>query len=259
MIERTIMGGEAVLESEGIIPGLTRIPAAVIGDLCDPPKLLVESRLEIKAYQKESSFDVIEYLSVPTFYTKGYEGDAPLKLGSSAHVRLPADPAAEVGFAQIDAAGHESLKGTIRETKEFIKARLNYIVTSAMRAGADKTATEVEVESKDKQARLVVWAEQLKDAFELALGFAAEFAGLGKDAGGEIVFNTAWTSKGRLTPEGMAFVDRVDLANRLDGLVPHDEQLRIIYPEKTDAEISALLKAMAGEQAVRDARQQVNG
>jgi hypothetical protein len=183
--------GEFVIEKRGTI-AITRIAAAIMGELDDEPKLLTESRLEIKGYQKESSFDIIEYLSVPTFYTKGYEGDEPLALGASAHVKLPADPAAEVGYAQIDAAGHDSLKGTIREIKGYIKGRLNQIESAAMPTGEQKTATEVVTEDSDKQARLLVWAEQAKDCLEQALSYTAEFMGMGIDEGGEIVFNTKW-------------------------------------------------------------------
>lgn len=184
---------EFMRESNGTMQNMTSIPAAIIGKLTDEPRLLVESRLEIKAYQKESSFDIIEYLSIPVLYTKGYDEAEPLALGAAAHVKLPADVAAEVGYVQIDSVGHDSLKGTIREVKDYIKARLNYIVSQASpQSGGDKTATEVVTEDKDKQARLVVWAEQLKDAVELALGFTAEFMGKGRDQGGEIVFNTKW-------------------------------------------------------------------
>lgn len=203
---------ELVLEDGGTID-ITRIAAAVMGDLTDEPKLLTEARLEIKAYQKESSFDQIEYLSVPTFYTKGYEGEERLALGASAHIRLPAEAAAEVGYAQIDSEGHDSLKGTIREIKDYIKSRLNYIVSSAM--PADKTATEVVTEDKDKQARLLVWAEQAKDAIEQALSYTAEFMGMGVDEGGEVVFNTKWKiaeEKAKEAEERKAKSDEANIA-----------------------------------------------
>jgi hypothetical protein len=61
-----------------------------------------------------------------------------------------------------------------------------------MPTGEQKTATEVVTEDSDKQARLLVWAEQAKDCLEQALSYTAEFMGMGIDAGGEIVFNTKW-------------------------------------------------------------------
>lgn len=181
---------DVVFESGGKVTNVTQIPAAFVGDIEADPKLLVESRLEIKAYQKESSFDVIEYLSIPTFYTKGYEGEDALALGASAHIKLPID--GDLGYAQIDAAGHDSLKGTVREIKQGIKARVNYLLDSAMQQ-PDKTATEVVVADKDKQARLVVWSDELKDALETALMFMGQMTGLGEDEAGEITLNTQWT------------------------------------------------------------------
>lgn len=186
-VKQAVNGLELILEDTGTVEKVTAIPAVFIGDVLDDPKLLVESRLEIKAYQKESSFDVIEYLSIPTFFTKGYEGEEQLKLGSSVHVKLPLE--GDVGFAQIDSAGLDSLKATIRETKDYIKSRVNYLVDSA---GPDKTATEVVVADKDKQARLVVWADELKDALETALMYMGQFVGLGEDGAGEIALRTKW-------------------------------------------------------------------
>jgi hypothetical protein len=183
-------GSHFILEDYGFLEGRTAIPVAIVGALEEEPRLLVESRLEVKAYQKESSFDVIEYLSVPTFFTKGYEGEDKLALGASVHVKLPLE--GDVGFAQIDAAGHVSLKETIASIKEYVKSRLNELTTAAMGNAAEKTATEVSIADRDKQARLIVWAEQFKDALELALGYTAEAMGLGKDQGGEIVLQTKW-------------------------------------------------------------------
>jgi hypothetical protein len=185
---------EFVLEKQGVFENCTSIPVALVGSITDEPKLLVESRLEIKAYQKESSFDTIEYLSVPTLYTKGYESEEPLQLGASTHIKLPADPAAEAGYIQIDAAGHESLKGTINTIKDYIRSRLNDLASVGV-GMPEKTATEATIEDRDKQARLIMWAEQLKDALELALQFTAEQMKLGKDQGGEIVLQTKWQKK----------------------------------------------------------------
>ena len=105
---------------------------------------------------------------------------------------MPDSQGAEVGYAQIDSAGHESLKGTITQIKDTVKQRLSQTADAASRV-VDKTATETATENRDKQARLVVWSEELKDALETILMFFGEMSGLGKDAGGEITLNTAWS------------------------------------------------------------------
>jgi hypothetical protein len=181
-----------VIIGAGVVSNVKQIPAAFIGCVTDEPKLLGESRLEIKAYQKESSFDTIEYLSVPVFFTKGYPPEEPSPaLGASAHLRLPGTPDAEAGYIQIDATGHDSLKSTFTGIKDTIKNRISQMADPVNRA-VEITATESSAQSKDKQARLIVWANELKDALERALQFMAQLAGMGDDAGGEIILNTAW-------------------------------------------------------------------
>lgn len=219
---------QLVKEDDGMIEKITAIPAAFIGDVMDDPKLLVESRLEIKAYQKESSFDAIEYLQMPTFVTKGYEGEETLKLGASAHLKLPADPAADAFYMQMDAAGHDSLKKSIAEIKDHIKARVNYLITSA----SEKTATQANIEDRDKQARLIVWADELKDALERALQFMGQFVGLGEDQAGEIVLVTSWsnaklvmtaedvTAESNLVTEGLESLETFVEKRYAAGLLP---------------------------------------
>lgn len=209
-------GGEYFMEKDGTLQGRSAIPVAIVGCLDEEPRLLVESRLEVKAYQKESSFDIIEYLSVPIFYTIGYPDDAPaLALGASTHLRLPnpglSGGQSEVGFAQIDSAGHTSLKETIAAIKDYIRSRLNDLTAAAM-GSPEKTATEANIEDRDKQARLIVWAEQFKDALELALSYTAEAMGLGFDQGGEIVLNTKWEVAKQEAEEAKARNAELELA-----------------------------------------------
>jgi hypothetical protein len=181
---------EFILVGSGKIDRVTKIPIRTIGCFTDDPKLLNESRIEIKTFGKESSFDVCEYHQIPTLWTKGYdvETNGPLQVGASAHIQLPADENAGVGYLQLDAAGHETLKATIAENKATIKSRLSQIENVSV----EKTATESQINSNDKEARLVVWADELKDALEGTLQFMAQMAGMGDDAGGEIVLRTAW-------------------------------------------------------------------
>lgn len=166
------------------------IPVAFIGEVTDDPKLLVESRLEIKAYQKESSFDVIEYLQIPVLWTKGYpKDDPPLAMGASTHVRLPGDQFSDIGYVQTDANGNAELKLTIASIKDLIRSKVNEMIESTE---VEETATAAVIKDRDKQARLIVWADELKDALERALQFTAQLMGLGEDKGGEIVLRTKW-------------------------------------------------------------------
>lgn len=181
-----------IADPPAVLTNRSAIPVSVVGCLEDEPRLMVESRLEVKAYQKESSFDTIEYLSIPILCCIGRSAEAigvPLKYGPSAVLDVPLEGDAK--YLTIDAGGHDSLKNTIGGIKDTIKAKVNELVSSAMNS-AEKTATQASIEDRDKQARLIVWAEQFKDALELALSFTAEAMGLGFDKGGEITLNTKW-------------------------------------------------------------------
>lgn len=177
--------------ASGLFDGVTEIPVAFIGKITDAPKLLGEARLEIKGYAKESSYDTIEIMAVPVFYTRGYPGDQPSpSLGASCHLRLPADLAAEAGFIQIDSAGLTTLKDSIGTIKDTIRQRLAQMAD--VHRTVEVTATESANSAKDSRARLVVWAEELKDAINLALQFMGQFAGLGEDNAGVVELRTAW-------------------------------------------------------------------
>lgn len=203
---------EFALEDWGVL-STSGIPAAIIGCITDEPRLLVESRLEIKAYQKESSFDTIEYLSIPTLFTKGYEDENRLSLGASTHIRLPIE--GDVGYVQIDSAGHAELKSTIATIKAYISTRLNELTNVSASlpggvGGADKTATQAVIEDRDKQARLILWAEQFKDALELALSFTAELLGMKPTDGGEIILQTKWEMARQIREQMQAGLAKTD-------------------------------------------------
>lgn len=231
----------------GTVEKVKGIPAAFIGDVCDDPKLLVESRLEIKAYQKESSFDAIEYLSVPLMLLIGRPSDQagqPMKYGPSTVVDVPIG--GDGKFIGIDSSGHDSIKGSFNDIKDFIKARVNFLIESA----TEKTATEVVTNDKAKQARLIVWADELKDALERALQFMGQFVGLGSDQAGSIQLMTSWskakltmsaedvTAEANLVTEGLeslrTFVEKRHAAGLLPEDVDVDEEMERIDKEMKD-------------------------
>ena len=181
---------EFILVGSGKIERVTKIPIRTIGCLTDDPKLLNLSRIEIKNFDLESIYGAGERNQFPTLYSKGYSTEeyGPILVGATAHIQLPADENAGVGYIQPDPAYLKELKATFTENKAVIKAQLSQIENVSV----EKTATESEINSRDKEARLVVWADELKDALEGTLQFMAQMAGMGDDAGGEIVLRTAW-------------------------------------------------------------------
>jgi hypothetical protein len=244
---------DVVLEETGTFAKITTVPVSIIGDFCDDPKLLVESRLEIKAYQKESSFDVIEYLSIPMLMMVGRDNtETAPPYGASAYLDVPIGGDAK--FIGIDAKGHESLKETVIQIKDYIRARVNYLIESTN----DKTATEVVTQDKNKQARLITWSDELKDAIETALDYMSMLTG-GKPEN-SIQLNTSWSNakmtmtsqdmaaEGNLVTEGVAslesFVERRAAAGLLPAEVTADIELeRIKKEQKEMAELQPVLNA----------------
>lgn len=243
-----------VLEDQGIVEKVKEIAGEFIGDPCDEPRLMIETQLEVKAYQKESSFDTIEYLSIPTLVVKGRDNpQQDLALGAATVIDVPVD--GDAFYLQIDADGHTSLKGTIDGIKNTIKARVNALIDDA--EAAEKTATQVTVENRDKQARLIVWADNFRDSLERVLQFVGQMEGLGDDAAGSIKLVTSWdkasvsmdpasvTAEANLTSEGLqslkSFVEKRHAAGLLpEGVTVEEEMKRI---EKETRELRPLQNA----------------
>jgi hypothetical protein len=184
---------EYILMDGNIVEKLSAIPVAIVGCLDDEPPLLDLAFLNIKLYQKESNFDNAEWQSaVSLFYTKGYDKDEVFPISSDYHYKLPEN--GEIGWAQIDATGND----TKRESLKYLAEQMSLIGLSMLAdktANVDLTATEALLSNIGETAELRVRAEQLKDALELAIGFMAEYLGMGKDAGGEITLGAAWNKQ----------------------------------------------------------------
>lgn len=184
---------ELIREGGGTLERLSAIPVAIAGSLEQKPAMLDLALLNIKHFQKQSNFDNLEtQAAVPLFYTKGLQKAAgeTLPVGTDIHYELPTD--GDIGWAQLDASGFDSMRASLDHVVgEMTILGLSMLADKTARV--DVTATEALLNSIGETAELRVMAEQLKDALELALGFTAEYLGLGKDAGGSIELGAAWT------------------------------------------------------------------
>jgi hypothetical protein len=204
---------EFIVIGQGFIENVTQIPAAFVGCVTDEPKLLIETDLEILIFDKESSYNQLERQHTPVFWTKGFEeGKSLLVIGATTWLDLPEN--GDVGYAQTDSTGMETLKATIREKKDEIKGCISQMVN--VTRTVDITATETATADKDSRARLIVWAEELKEALDLALQYMGQMAGLGDDAAGAVELMTAWKRVERAHEEAKAEEKRrYDLDNTI--------------------------------------------
>lgn len=187
-----IGAGVITISSAGVPKFLDKLPISVIGHLGAEPPLLDLALVNIKHYQKESNFDNLEFqAAVPLFYTKGYEGQEALPVGANMHYKLPKD--GDIGWAQLDASGFESMRMSIDKLVEQM-ALIGLSMLTDKTAKADITATQAILDNISETSELRTRATNLKDALERAMGITAEYLGLGKDAGGSIILGTAWNA-----------------------------------------------------------------
>jgi hypothetical protein len=186
-------GQNFIMEWRIAMPKLKAIPAAIIGELGSKPWVANEAELEIKGYQKESSYDSIEYLSLPIPVFKGRPADMigkPMPYGPSVAADISVE--GDAFYMQIDAGGLTVLKATIDGIKQEIAGKLDALSQETMPQGDAQTATEVVSDDSKSQARLIVWAQQAEDAFNRALQFTGQFMGMGEDAAGVVELRPAW-------------------------------------------------------------------
>lgn len=169
---------------------LSHLPVAVIGKLGDEPPMLDLAFVNIKHFQKESNFDNLEFqAAVPLFYTKGFQGKESLPVGANMHYQLPKE--GDIGWAQIDSSGFESMRESIK-TLETQMSMIGLSMLTDKTAKVDITATQAILDNISETSELRVRATNAKDAYERAMQITGEYLGLGRDAGGSIELGTAW-------------------------------------------------------------------
>lgn len=182
--------GVITLMKSGQTTFLDHLPIAVVGKLGDEPPMLDLAFVNVKHYQKESNFDNLEFqAAVPLFYTKGFEGKENLPVGANMHYKLPKE--GDIGWAQLDASGFESMRESIK-TLETQMAMIGLSMLTDKTAKVDITATQAILDNISETSELRVRATNAKDAYERAMQITGEYLGLGKDAGGSIELGTAW-------------------------------------------------------------------
>ncbi|HXG83185.1 MAG TPA: DUF4055 domain-containing protein [Pyrinomonadaceae bacterium] len=195
---------ELVSEGSGEIQKLLQIPVAVIygkkrGELESSPALLDLALANLRHYNKQSNYDNLLALAcIPVPFTKGMESvDADEKLAFGADILMKLSENGDFGWASVDSGAFESLRLDLKDLEDQM-ATLGLSMLADENASVDVTATEALLNSIGETAELRVMAESLKDALELALGFTAEYMGMGADAGGSIELGTAWENAERI-------------------------------------------------------------
>lgn len=158
------------------------------GFMTAEPPLLELAHLNIKHWQSQSDQDNILHVArVPLLVTTGaqnVDGVAEISVGS--RIDLPGD--ADMKYVEHTGAaikaGQESLDNLVEQMR-MVGARMTEV-----RNGAVKTATQANEEASDNKSQLAVIAENIRDAFNIALSLIAEWLGDKSGNGGEVDLNT---------------------------------------------------------------------
>jgi hypothetical protein len=95
-----------------------------------------------------------------------------------------------------------------------------------------------------------MFARQLQDAIELAMGHTAEYLGLPRDAGGSVVLGTTWNASDDNVGVDLDLLNKkADIALKLQGILPLRAILDLLAISNKD-ETDALLDELRSQDAI---------
>lgn len=251
---------EHVLDSEGIFGKQTALPIAIVGELDDAPPLMDLAYKNVEHYQTYSDYkSIIHKTCVPLFYSINLDGE-PVAIGGD--VWFKCNEGGSIGFAEVSGTSIDKTEQCLENIKQEM-GTLGLAMLAAKPVKGDTTATETMLDSIQETSSLQVRATQLKDAVELALGFTAQYLGLGADKGGTITLGATWTQMIVTAEELNAWSGLVDAGQmsletfvelrHAAGHLPEDVTVEIEMDR-----IEKEMKANAGVKPVVDANGQPN-
>lgn len=187
---RKTQQSEEWIEHESGTTSLAHIPLAPIylkrtGFMTGAPPL--SDLAELNAAHWASSSDQRNILTVarcPVLFGAGFTSDDQVVIGASTMIRT-SDPAARLSYVEHTGAAI----GAGRQDLIDLETQMQAMGLQLLIPNPGQTATgEIRDNAKERSA-LDAMAGALEDALEQALGFMAEFAGLGQDKGGSLTVN----------------------------------------------------------------------
>ena len=247
------------LEGGGMMPQLTEIPVAVIGELGGDPFLLDIALKNIEHFQTYSDYkSLIHKTCVPIPVGKGLEimDSNEVVVGGSTLVQTSAE--GDFGFAEVTGTSLNVVRQALQDNRE--EAALMGLSLLTGQPQVMMTATEILMNTISETAELRVFARSLQDAVELALGHTAEYLSLDRDEGGSIELRTAWAqadSGYQMSLEDMKL--RAEIARMLEGIMSVRWLIKFLGVENED-EMNEIMEQLRSEDVViLDDRSTVEG
>jgi hypothetical protein len=240
---------EYVLEGDGAMPQLTMIPVAIVGHLGADPFLLDVALKNLEHFQTYSDYkSLIHKTCVPIPVGKGMQFEEQnVVIGGSTLIQT--SPDGDFGFSEVGGSSLNVTRQSLQDNRDDI-AMMGLSLLADKTARVDITATEALLNNVAETSELRMFARQLQDAIELALGHTAEYLGLSRDAGGSIVLGTTWNASDDNVGVDLDLLNKkADIALKLQGLLPLRAILDLLAISNKD-ETEALLDELRSQDAI---------
>jgi len=240
---------EYILEGEGSMPQLTMIPVAIVGHLGADPFLLDVSLKNLEHFQTYSDYkSLIHKTCVPIPVGKGMQFEEQnVVIGGSTLIQTSADGG--FGFSEVEGTSLNVTRQSLQDNRDDI-AMMGLSLLADKTARVDITATEALLNNVAETSELRMFARQLQDAIELAMGHTAEYLGLSRDAGGSIVLGTTWNASDDNVGVDLDLLNKkADIALKLQGILPLRAILDLLAISNKD-ETEMLLDELRSQDAI---------
>ena len=240
---------EYILEGEGSMPQLTMIPVAIVGQLGADPFLLDVSLKNLEHFQTYSDYkSLIHKTCVPIPVGKGMQFEEQnVVIGGSTLIQTSADGG--FGFSEVEGTSLNVTRQSLQDNRDDI-AMMGLSLLADKTARVDITATEALLNNVAETSELRMFARQLQDAIELAMGHTAEYLGLPRDAGGSIVLGTTWNASDDNVGVDLDLLNKkADIALKLQGILPLRAILDLLAISNKD-ETEMLLDELRSQDAI---------
>lgn len=170
---------------------LNKIPLTPVyinrtGFMAGEPPLEDLADLNVAHWQSQSDQrNILHVARVPILFMAGFNEDDKIEIGASRAVRS-SNENASMEFVEHGGAAISS--GQVDLDKLELQMQAMGLQLLIDGPGGQTATGEIRDDAKENSP-LAAMAGELEDAIEAALGFMAEFAGLGADAGGSVVVN----------------------------------------------------------------------
>lgn len=221
---KNVRSGEWEVFQEGINT-LGKISLAPVylnrtGFMTGEPPLQDLADLNVAHWQSQSDQrNILTVARVPVLFGAGIEAEAVLEIGASSMVRV-SNPEAKLTYVEHTGAAI----GAGDKDLQNLQFQMQACGLQLLVDNPGQTATGEMRDDVKENSSLAHMVAALQDALEQSLGFMAEYAALGADAGGSLAVNTDFGITGRMGD--VQYLTQAVIAGKIDDRTYIDELKR---------------------------------